>query len=46
MDIALLRTIFRGTGAYPRSCQNVCFIVQFGASWNIFSKNVLLRKYI
>ena len=33
IDIVLLRTIYRGIGAYSPEC---LFIVQFGASWNIF----------
>ena len=31
IDIVLLRTIYRGIGAYSPEC---LFIVQFGASWN------------
>ena len=43
IDIVLLRTIFRGIGAYSLEC---LFIVQFGAFWSTFSKNFLSKKYI
>ena len=43
IDIVLLRTIFRGVGAYSPKC---LFIVQFGGFWSTFSRNFLLRKYI
>ena len=33
-----MRTIFRGIGAYSPEC---LFIMQFVASWNLFSENVL-----
>ena len=33
IDIVLLRTIYRGIETYSPEC---LFIVQFGASWNIF----------
>ena len=33
-----MRTIFRGIGAYSPEC---LFIMQFVASWNLFSQNVL-----
>ena len=42
IDIVLLRTIFRVLEHTPECL----FIVQFGASWNIFSENVLLRGHI
>ena len=43
IDVVLLRTIFRGNGAYSPEC---LFIVQFCLFWSTISENFLLRKYI
>ena len=43
IDIVLLRTLFRGIGAYSPDC---LFIVQFGVFFGTLSENFLLRKYI
>ena len=43
MDNVLLRTIFRGIGAYSTDFLS---IVQFSVFWHTFSMNFLLRKFI